>query len=222
MSIRQMATDGFHAEGAYRTLQTTQTHQALAFAVARFLKVFDAELCAMESNHAATLSAAYGELRPKFAKIRALFSILDKAFHAEDPGATTAQRVAHTLTVLHYEAVEVESVSESAPGMRSLSLELFAETCRPLLEFMHEWMTSGAVTDPHDEFPIVAESADIYATHEWHRCHLRRANDRSSASTTVPKMAGKQYTFDRRAVPVFLEPIICKVSERITRLARTG
>ena len=217
MSIRQMAIGGFHAERAYRTLQTTQTHQALAFAVAGFLKVFDAELCAMESKHA-TLSAAYGELRPKFAKLRALFSILDKAFHAEDPLATTAQRVAHTLTVLHYEAVEVESVSESAPGMGSLSLELFAETCRPLLEFLHEWITSGAVTDPHDEFPIVAEAADIYATHEWHRCHLRRADDWPSAST-IPKMAGKQYTFDRRTVPVFLEPIICKVSAHPIRLA---
>ncbi|KAL6074121.1 gamma tubulin complex Spc97/GCP2 subunit Alp4, variant 2 [Balamuthia mandrillaris] len=159
---------------------------ALAAALRTFLDdylLFVAQLDNELQQERLTLQIAYCHLQTKLPVMKSLYSLAKKATLANARGGELLNLIYRYSATMRGNK-EVDKILE----------ELLRKSCRPYMQMLEQWVYSGVIVDPHNEF-FVEENSDV------HKGHVTQ--DRTDAYWE------QKYTLRRQeeSVPLFLAHI---------------
>ncbi|XP_068734971.1 gamma-tubulin complex component 5-like isoform X2 [Montipora capricornis] len=138
--------------------ESTQTSQAFASALSCHFKDYKAFLSSIEKDiikqeDSVTLLILQNKLKSRLDEINTLFFVY-QAISEDTMKLSPAQRTCKLLNTLYSTIVQTDALGSAAKWKVCLLLKVFLQTVEPCLCFINEWVTSGWVCDPHNEFFI--------------------------------------------------------------------
>nr|XP_058958465.1 gamma-tubulin complex component 5-like [Pocillopora verrucosa] len=136
----------------------TQTLQAFVNSLSGYFKEFKSLLSSLEKDiikqeESISLFLLQNKLRTKLEEISSLYNIYRAAI-LNTEGMNTAKKTCRLLTTLYRNIIQADGLGSAAKWKVNLFLKIFLQTVEPCLRFIDQWVTSGHVHDPHDEFFI--------------------------------------------------------------------
>lgn len=167
----------------------TQTLQAFVNALSGYFKEFKSLLSSLEKDIikqevSISLFLLQNQLRTKLEEISSLYNVYRDAIL--NTGLNAAKKTCRLLTTLYRNIIEADGLGSAGKWKVNLFLKIFLQTVEPCLRFIDEWVTSGHVHDPHDEFFIERiQSIAIDNESFWSDGVVLRCADQS-LDTVVP------------------------------------
>ncbi|KAI0207330.1 Gamma-tubulin complex component 5 [Lamellibrachia satsuma] len=148
-----------------------QTYQAFGIAISHVLQQFKWELVAMETEicaqvETATLSRALNKLSPHFVRLDFLDIVFRNGIEACcQATSSNAHKASFLLAQIYATLQRCDALGGADTTQVSFLFPIWMVSCKPYLDIIDQWVTTGQLNDPCQEF-VIYRDPDVGAETE--------------------------------------------------------